>query len=146
VSVPTLIVEFSRDRIVEGAALDDPLSAVLDSAQLGPITTTFTEDISEFAREASTNRGAQRELERIEAGTATVVLDNRDGRFTPFDTDSPYYPDVLPMRRIRIFGAWPPIEPDEIFGLGFAYDSSVTYDSSGVPYGGTVEGGGGWGS
>lgn len=130
-SIPTLVVEFSRDAVVGGAELDDTTSGLLDSAVLGPVTATFTEDISEFAREASTDRGAQRELERIEAGTATVVLDDRDSRFTPFNTGSPYYPDIVPMRRMRIFGTWPPASPSSVL-----YDSATTTYDAAVPYGG----------
>jgi hypothetical protein len=35
-----------------------------------------------------------------------VVLDNRDGRFTPFYSPGAYFPNILPMRRIRIIGTW----------------------------------------
>jgi hypothetical protein len=47
-------------------------------------------------------RGRQHELNRIEAGEAQVVLNNMDRRFDPTNVASPYYPNVLPMRRIRI--------------------------------------------
>lgn len=100
-SLPTLLVEMSTDDLVSGAALDDDASAVLDTAVLGPIAPTFTEDITPYVRSFNTSRGAQRELQRVEAGTATIELDNRDGRFTPFKP-GPYYPNVLPMRQIRI--------------------------------------------
>jgi hypothetical protein len=74
-------------------------------------TTTFTTptwaaDITDYVRDWSTNRGTQRELQRVEAGTATITLDNRSGRFTPQSTTSPYYPNLLPMRRIRIRATW----------------------------------------
>jgi hypothetical protein len=87
---------------ISGAQLDDDATGQLDSAILGPTAPTFSQDITAYFREASTHRGAARELERIEAGTATVTLDGRDGRFTPFNPDSPYYPNILPMRRMRI--------------------------------------------
>jgi hypothetical protein len=90
---------------ISGAMLDDVGTAQLDSAVLGPTTPTFSQDITPYVREASTHRGAQRELERVEAGTGSIALDNLDGRFTPFNSASPYYPSVLPMRRIRISGS-----------------------------------------
>jgi hypothetical protein len=99
---PQGIIELDLGGFISGARLDDVTTAKLDSAVLGPTTPTFAEDISIYVREASTHRGAQRELERIEAGTASIVLDNRDGRFTPLNPASPYYPNILPMRRIRI--------------------------------------------
>jgi hypothetical protein len=105
-STPDLTVELDLGGYISGARLDDDATGQLDSAVLGPVAATFAEDITAYVREASTQRGAQRELERIEAGTGNIVLENLDGRFTPFNTSSPYYPNVLPMRRIRITGTW----------------------------------------
>jgi len=86
VALPTLIVELD---------LLDPGT-----------TPTWAADITAYVRGWSTQRGSQRELQRVEAGTATIVLDNRSGRFTPQSTTSPYYPNLLPMRRIRIRATW----------------------------------------
>jgi hypothetical protein len=85
-SLPTLSVELD---------LGDPLS-----------TPTWVADITSYVRSWSTQRGTQRELQRVEAGTASITLDNRSGRFTPQNTSSPYYPNLLPMRRIRIRATW----------------------------------------
>lgn len=63
-------------------------------------------DISEYVRSASIRRGRSHELDRVEAGTATVLLDNRDGRFDPANALSPYWPNVLPMRQVRIRATW----------------------------------------
>jgi hypothetical protein len=104
--LPTLLIELDTNGWLIGPALDDPLTAQLDTAVLGPVPPTFDEDISIYFRSGDTHRGAQRELQRVEAGTASLTLDNRDGRFTPFNIASPYYPNVLPMRRIRIRAVW----------------------------------------
>jgi hypothetical protein len=109
-STPTLTVEMDLGGFISGAMLDDAATGQLDSAVLGPTTPTFSQDITPYVREASTHRGAQRELERVEAGTGNIALDNLDGRFTPFNSASPYYPSVLPMRRIRITGTWSAVE------------------------------------
>jgi hypothetical protein len=85
-ALPTLIIELD---------LNDPLA-----------TPTWAADITSYVRSWSTQRGTQRELQRVEAGTASIVLDNRSGRFTPMNTSSPYYPNLLPMRRIRIRATW----------------------------------------
>ncbi len=103
---PALTVELDLGGYISGAALDDATTALLDSAILGPVAPTFPENITAFVREASTHRGASRELERVEAGIGSITLDNRDGRFTPLKSSSPYYPHILPMRRIRITGTW----------------------------------------
>jgi hypothetical protein len=67
---------------------------------------TWAADLTTYVRAWSTNRGSQRELQRVEAGTASITLDNRDGRFTPMSSTSTYYPDLLPMRRVRIQAIW----------------------------------------
>lgn len=59
-------------------------------------------DVSAYVRTASTRRGRQHELDRTDSGTATLTLLNSDGRFDPTNAAGPYYPNVLPMRRIRI--------------------------------------------
>lgn len=82
--LPTLLVELDTHGWLIGPLLDDSATAQLDTAVLGPVPPTFDFDISPFFRSGSTHRGAQRELQRVEAGTATLTLDNRDGRFTPF--------------------------------------------------------------
>lgn len=63
-------------------------------------------DVSAYVREVHTRRGRQAELDRVEAGTATVVLDNRDRRFDPSHAGGPYHGQLLPMRRIRISAIW----------------------------------------
>lgn len=59
-------------------------------------------DISAYVRGASIRRGRQHELARTEAGTATIRLRNTDRRFDPTNTASPYAPNVIPMRRVRV--------------------------------------------
>jgi hypothetical protein len=108
--IPDLRVELDRGDLIEfGFVLDHPVLSLLDSGNtLDRVSAiSWDEDITEWVRSGSTDRGGQRELERTaEAGTGHLVLDNRDGRFTPFNVASPYYPDILPLRRIRIRATW----------------------------------------
>lgn len=46
--------------------------------------------------------GRQHELDRIEAGTGSVTLDNTDRALDPTNTASTYSPDVKPMVRVRV--------------------------------------------
>lgn len=85
-TLPTLLVEMD---------LGDPFA-----------TPTWAADITPYVRAWSSRRGSQRELQRVEAGTASIALDNLTGRFTPQSTTSVYYPNLLPMRRIRIRATW----------------------------------------
>jgi hypothetical protein len=64
-------------------------------------------DVSQYVRQwSSTRAGRNSELARTEPGTATVLLDNRDGRFDPSNTSSPYYPGVKRMRYCRMSATW----------------------------------------
>jgi hypothetical protein len=73
-----------------------------------PADTPTWVDVSDRLRGFATSRGRQHELDRFEAGTAAVVLDNFDRALDPTNVDSPLYPGVLPSRRVRIsFGGVP---------------------------------------
>jgi len=61
-------------------------------------------DVTSYVREITTRRGRSDEFQNFEAGTATIVLDNRDRRFDPMNTAGPYYGNLLPRRQIRIRG------------------------------------------
>lgn len=86
---PTIAIEISW--------ADPPLTA--------NASTTWT-DITASVISFSTRRGRSSALDRIEAGTATLVLDNADRRFDPTFATSPYYPNVKPMRKIRIMAIY----------------------------------------
>jgi hypothetical protein len=70
-----------------------------------PTTITWT-DISPYVDVAkagvSITRGASDELSETQPGTASLRLDNADGRFTPGNPASPYYPYVRRNAPIRI--------------------------------------------
>lgn len=54
----------------------------------------------------TTRRGRQGELGRVEAGSLSLTLDNRDRRFDPTNSSSTYYPNVKPMKRVRVSATW----------------------------------------
>src|SRR5881409_3925433 len=70
-----------------------------------PATITWT-DITPFAdgivNGISITRGASDELSETQPGTATLRLDNQDGRFTPGNSASPYYPYVRRNAPLRV--------------------------------------------
>jgi len=85
VSWPTLLFQI--------AFVDPPLTALASN--------TWT-DITSYVISFSTRRGRSDALGRIEAGTASLVLDNSDRRFDPTFAAGAYYPNVVPMKKIRI--------------------------------------------
>lgn len=63
-------------------------------------------DISAYVRNVNISRGTSREIDAYSAGSATVVLSNKDRRFDPTNTSSPYYSagvtQIQPAGAIRI--------------------------------------------
>jgi len=59
-------------------------------------------DETPYLRGFSTNRGRDNELDRSRAGQATMVVDNRDGRYVPSNTAGAHYPSMRPTRRVRL--------------------------------------------
>lgn len=93
-----------------------------------PATITWT-DISQYADDVVgvvITRGAADELSETQPGTATLTLDNQDGRFTPGNSASPYYPFVRRNAPIRISQAVMPVRsgsaPYPVAMLGDAFD------------------------
>jgi len=59
-------------------------------------------DVSSDLMNFHTRRGRQWELNRLEAGTATVRLRNQHGNYWPDNTTGSYTPNVLPWKRINL--------------------------------------------
>lgn len=53
------------------------------------------------------SRGREDELSEIQPSRLKLILDNSDGRFTPGNASSTYYPNVKKNRRIRVNARWP---------------------------------------
>lgn len=97
---------------------------------------TWTE-VTSYVRSVSVRRGKSSEQDTFGTGTASVVLNNRDNRFNPFNTAGTYYGNLLPRRQIKIealsagmnvpvfrgfVAGWPVEYTDS------GYDSTVTLD------------------
>ncbi|WP_314411358.1 LamG-like jellyroll fold domain-containing protein [Streptomyces kroppenstedtii] len=114
-----------------------------------PSTITWT-DITRYAdmvRGINITRGAADELSETQPGTATLTLDNDDGRFTPGNSLSPYAPFVRRNAPIRISVAHIPartgVSPYPMAMLGDDFDDDrIGPYWSGNSYGGAVETGG----
>jgi concanavalin A-like lectin/glucanase superfamily protein len=69
---------------------------------LSDTTPTWT-DITAYLLEGSFQRGSSGpDLDEPQAGTATFRLDNRSRRFEPEYAAGAYFPDIRPLRRIRL--------------------------------------------
>src|SRR3954454_9402856 len=59
-------------------------------------------DCTEALIEFEITRGRQHELDQVQTGSLSFTLDNHDHRFDPAFTASPLYPNVVPMRKVRL--------------------------------------------
>jgi len=81
--------------------LDDPVKGVLDNTDYrlaGPIWIDITSKVAAV----NIKRGKNRELERYNAGNASIVLHNEDRTFDPLNASSPYVGNIIPRRAVRV--------------------------------------------
>lgn len=97
------------------------LAAWWSPDDLSVTSPTFVE-ISDRVLEASIDRGRKSPLDTVaDAGRATVVLNNQDRAFEPGYAASPYYPNVLPMRRLWLQAQWEGETIDRFYGFADSY-------------------------
>jgi hypothetical protein len=103
-ALPTLGVSVD---FANGPAFGNPL--ILDDAStplgVGILADSPSDvvDVSNITLRASIRRGRNRILNKFEAGSATVILEDTNGDWVPTNTSSPYYGKLLPLRKIRIW-------------------------------------------
>lgn len=94
-------------------------------------------DITRYVRGINIRRGRQDDLQQFPPGTASLVLDNRDRLFDPFNTAGANYANLKPRKQIKIVANWAGVEyplyrgyvagwPVEYTEAGL--DSTVTID------------------
>lgn len=77
-------------------------------------------DVTSYCRSVHVARGRSREQDHFEPGTISVELDNRDMRFSPENSGSPYFPYVRPNKRVRVRAS----HNGHLVSLGNAYANS----------------------
>lgn len=104
--------------------IGDPIKGKLNNPDYrlaGPIFYNITDKVTSV----NVKRGKNRQLERYNAGNATVTLNNEDRIFDPLNVDSIFYGNIIPRRQIRIrSGGY-----DQFVGL--IEDWNFDYDVSG---------------
>lgn len=81
--------------------LNDPVKGKLNNTSYrlaGPIFYDITDKVTSV----NVTRGKNRQLERYNAGNASITLNNEDRTFDPLNTASVFYGNIIPRRQIRI--------------------------------------------
>ena len=81
--------------------LDDPVAGVIGSTEFVIGGVSFV-DITSRVTGLSLSRGKNRDLDRFNAGSLTVVLNNNDRAFDPTYTLSPFAGAIIPRREVRV--------------------------------------------
>ena len=120
------IIDFSDGAafITTALRLDNTTSGKLDTGQLA--NSDDRVDISDIAIQASIRRGRNRILDKFEAGTATVILKDENGWFNPANTSSPYYGQLIPLRKIQIFADYDGVRYPLFYGYIQSYTTNFT--------------------
>ena len=104
--------------------LDDPVKGVFDSATYLLAPDDVFVDVSEHVAAISTDRGRERELDEYQTGLATVTFNDDDRTFDPAYSGSPWFGEIVPMKRIQISHLGRPLF------TGWVDDWSVTYEEA----------------
>jgi len=105
--------------------LDDPVAGVIGSTEFTIGGVSF-EDITSRVRSVSIGRGKNRDLDRFNAGTLSVELNNEDRAFDPLYSSSPFEGDIVPRRDIRVIA-----ESTAVQYVGKVLDWNFSYEASG---------------
>lgn len=81
--------------------LDSVTNGILGTNQLA-LSANAAVDITPLIASVNVRRGRQRILNEFEAGTASVTIYDQNGDFNPSNVLSPYYGDLVPLRKIQI--------------------------------------------
>lgn len=81
--------------------IGDATKGVLGTGQLADFDANV--DITPDLLKVSIRRGRNRLLNQFQAGTATVEVRDENGNWNPSNTNSIYYPNLIPLRKIQIY-------------------------------------------
>jgi hypothetical protein len=113
--------------------LDDATRGVLDNTQFTLSGDRFF-DITDRLISASTSRGKNQALDRIDAGNLNIVVDNFDRLFDPLYENGFYFGELIPGKEIRISCNGFPVIYGYVDDLDIAYEpgnrSIVSFQAS----------------
>lgn len=110
-----------------GTAGAAPAVALEVSLNTDPGATPVWLNISEWLEDHTVNRGRGQESEKFRAGTAEIILANEDRRFDPTHAGGPHYPNLLPMRRVRLRSTYEAVTYDVFTGYADGWEQQYRH-------------------
>jgi hypothetical protein len=108
--------------------LDNPVAGQLDNTDWVLGGGEVLVDVTDFVRSLGINRGKSRDLDKYQAGQASVEFNNSLRTFDPTYEDSPFFGQIVPRRQIRI-------TLDGVIAFeGIVDDWNLSYDASGISF------------
>lgn len=116
-----VVIDFTNgaEFISTAFTLDNSIKGKLDTGQLADADDSV--DVSDITVQAAIRRGRNRILDKFEAGTATIILQDETGNFNPGNESSPYYGKLLPLRKIRVYADYNGTSYPIFFGFIMQY-------------------------
>lgn len=115
-------IDFSQGPAFVSTAftLDSATKGVLGTGQLADFDANV--DITPNLLRVSIRRGRNRLLNKFEAGSATVEVRDETGDWNPANTNSIYYPNLIPLRKIQIYADYSGVRYILFTGYITSYD------------------------
>jgi hypothetical protein len=111
------------NRDPNGFMLDDPTRGLLDNTSFTLGGDRFF-DITDRLIGATVSRGKNQSLDRIDAGLASITVDNSDRQFDPLFPNGPYFGQLIPRRTVRVSCNAQPVFIGQIDDFDIAYAPS----------------------
>jgi hypothetical protein len=111
--------------------LDDPVKGELDNAPFG-LSGDILQDVTDEVQSITVRRGRSRELERYQAGAATVVLDNKDRKYDPAagTAVTPFGASMRPRKAVQITTAGQPVFSGVVDDWDLQYSLNGDHEAS----------------
>jgi hypothetical protein len=98
----TTVIDFSTGaQFGYPLILDDPVNGILGKNILADAASQIV-DVSDQVGKINITGGYNLFQDQFQAGTATVRIYDQNGDWNPQSVTSPYYPNLVPLRKIRI--------------------------------------------
>ena len=109
--------------------LGSALSGILDTDVLADLPSNIV-DVSSQVGKISIKGGYNLILGQFQAATATIRIYDQTGNWNPQNTASPYYPNLIPMRKIRVAGTYLGVKYYLFSGYITAYNYTYPTDQN----------------